>query len=68
NLKKFRKSKIKVVVGKPLTIQVPTGKGREEAMHQATEEIMCQIASMLPESYRGVYQNHPRTKELLKQN
>ncbi|MBL8099625.1 MAG: 1-acyl-sn-glycerol-3-phosphate acyltransferase [Anaerolineales bacterium] len=66
NLKKFRKSKITVKVGKPLKIQVPTGKGREEAMNQATEEIMCQIASMLPESYRGVYKDHPRTKELLK--
>lgn len=65
NLKRFRKSKIKVVVGKPMTIQVPAGKGREEAMRQATEEIMCQIAAMLPESYRGVYANHPRTLELI---
>lgn len=66
NLKKFRKLKIKVVVGKKIQVQIPTGKGREEAMQQATDEIMCQIASMLPESYRGVYANHPRTQELLK--
>lgn len=66
NLKRFRKSKITVKVGKPLTIQIPVGKGREEAMRAATNEIMCQIAAMLPESYRGVYKDYPRTKELLK--
>lgn len=68
NLKKFRKSKIKIKVGKPMRIEIPVGKGKEAAMQQATEEIMCQIASMLPESYRGVYADHPRTKELLNQN
>jgi 1-acyl-sn-glycerol-3-phosphate acyltransferase len=67
NLKKFRKSRITIKVGKPMTIQVPSGKGREEAMNQATQEIMCRIAAMLPESYRGVYKDHPRTKELLNQ-
>lgn len=65
NLKKFRKSKIKIKVGKEMKIQIPNGKGREEAMNQATEEIMCQIAAMLPESYRGVYKDHLRTRELL---
>ncbi|NJN80794.1 MAG: 1-acyl-sn-glycerol-3-phosphate acyltransferase [Anaerolineales bacterium] len=68
NLKKFRKSKIKIKVGKPLKIQISAGKGREEAMQKVTEEIMCQIAFMLPESYRGVYKDHPRTEELLNQN
>jgi 1-acyl-sn-glycerol-3-phosphate acyltransferase len=65
NLKRFRKSKIKIVVGKPIQVQIPPGKGKEEAMRQATDEIMCQIASMLPESYRGFYAEHPRTLELL---
>ncbi|MBL8077515.1 MAG: 1-acyl-sn-glycerol-3-phosphate acyltransferase [Anaerolineales bacterium] len=66
NLKKFRRSKIKIVIGKPLTIEVPKGKGREEALHEATDEIMCQIAAMLPEKYRGVYKDYPRVKELLR--
>ena len=65
NLKRFRKSKIKVVIGDPFMIEIPKGKGREEAMQQATDEIMCQIGAMLPESYRGVYKDHPRLKELL---
>ncbi len=64
NLKRFRRSKIKVVAGEVFTIEIPKGRGREEAMRQATNEIMCQIAVMLPESYRGYYAGHPRVKEL----
>lgn len=64
NLKRFRRSKIKVVAGDLFTIKIPKGRGREEAMRQATDEIMCQIAAMLPESYRGFYAQHPRLKEL----
>jgi 1-acyl-sn-glycerol-3-phosphate acyltransferase len=64
NLKRFRRSKIKVVAGHLFTVEIPKGKGREEALRQATDEIMCQIAVMLPESYRGYYQDFPRVKEL----
>ena len=65
NLKRFRRSKIVVRVGKPFTIEIPKGKGREQAMREATDEIMCRIAVMLPERYRGFYADHPRLKELL---
>jgi 1-acyl-sn-glycerol-3-phosphate acyltransferase len=65
NLKRFRRTKITVSAADPLYITIPPGKGREEAMRQATDEIMCQIAALLPEKYRGVYTDHPRVKELL---
>jgi 1-acyl-sn-glycerol-3-phosphate acyltransferase len=65
NLKHFRRSKIRVRGADPFHITIPKGKGREEAMRQATDEIMCQIAALLPEKYRGVYADHPRLKELL---
>ena len=65
NLKRFRRSKIIVRGGDPFTIELPQGKGREQAMRAATDEIMCRIAVMLPEKYRGVYSDHPRLKELL---
>jgi 1-acyl-sn-glycerol-3-phosphate acyltransferase len=48
-----------------MEIRLPTGKGREQAMRLATDEIMCRIAAILPEKYRGVYADHPRLKELL---
>ena len=65
NLKRLRRSKIKVMGGEPFQIEIPQGKGREQAMHTATDEIMCRLAALLPEKYRGVYADHPRLKELL---
>lgn len=66
NLKRFRRSKITVTASELMEIQLPSGKGREEVMRVATDEIMCRIAAILPEKYRGVYADHPRLKELLK--
>jgi 1-acyl-sn-glycerol-3-phosphate acyltransferase len=65
NLKHFRRSKITVTAGNSFYIEIPKGKGREEAMREATDEIMCRIGMMLPENYRGVYSDHPRLRELL---
>jgi 1-acyl-sn-glycerol-3-phosphate acyltransferase len=66
NLKRFRRSRITATAAELLTIDIPQGRGREAAMREATDEIMCQIAALLPERYRGVYAEHPRLKELLK--
>jgi 1-acyl-sn-glycerol-3-phosphate acyltransferase len=66
NLKHFRRTKITISAADPFYITIPTGQGRDAAMRQATDEIMCRIAVMLPEKYRGVYADHPRLKELLK--
>ncbi len=65
NLKKFCRSKIRAVAGDLFTIEIPKGNGREQAMRDATDEIMCRLAAELPEKYRGVYANHSRLKELL---
>ena len=65
NLKRLRRSKIKVMGGELFHIEIPPGKGREQAMRTATDEIMCRIAVLLPENYRGVYAQHARLKELL---
>ena len=65
NLKRFRRSKIRAVAGELFTIEIPKGKGRDEAMREATDEIMCRIAAELPEKYRGFYADYPRVKELL---
>jgi len=64
NIKRFRKTKIKVVAGDLFKVEIPRGRGREEAMQQATDEIMCRIGAMLPENYRGYYADFPRLKEL----
>jgi 1-acyl-sn-glycerol-3-phosphate acyltransferase len=40
---------------------------RAEQLQTLTDEIMCQIAVMMPEKYHGFYADHPRLKELLEQ-
>jgi len=65
NIKHFRKSKITVTAGVPFTLPPLPKIGREEALQRYTDEIMCQIAAILPERYRGVYADHPRLHELL---
>ena len=66
NLKRLRRTKIVVKAGDLFHVEIPKGRGREEAMREATDEIMCRIGAILPEKYRGVYADHPRLKELLK--
>jgi 1-acyl-sn-glycerol-3-phosphate acyltransferase len=65
NLKHLRRSHIVLQAGKPFTLPPLPHKNRDEALKQYTDEIMCHIAAMLPEKYRGVYKEHPRLKELL---
>jgi 1-acyl-sn-glycerol-3-phosphate acyltransferase len=65
NLKRLRRSKVTVRIGVPFTLPpVPKG-NKDEAMEAGTEEIMCRIAALLPDNYRGVYAEHMRVLELL---
>ena len=64
-LKRFKRARITVTAGPILTLPPLRREGRDEALKQYTEEIMCRIAAMLPEKYWGVYAGHPRLKELL---
>ncbi len=65
NLKHFRRSHIVVTAGKAFTLPPLPTKDRDAALKQFTDEIMCRIAALVPEKYRGVYAEHPRLKELL---
>jgi 1-acyl-sn-glycerol-3-phosphate acyltransferase len=60
NLRKLRRSSVRVVIGKPFLLPPLDAKKRDEQLHQSTEEIMCQIAALLPNSYHGVYADNPR--------
>jgi 1-acyl-sn-glycerol-3-phosphate acyltransferase len=56
---------IHVQFGAPVDL-LPIERGsRELTLQRNTDEIMCRIAVMLPEKYRGEYSDHPRLKELL---
>lgn len=54
NLKKLKRAKVKVTVGKMLKLndQVET---RQEAIQLGTKQIMEALANLLPEKYRGEY-------------
>jgi 1-acyl-sn-glycerol-3-phosphate acyltransferase len=67
NLKRLRRSRVTVTAGPAFTLPPLPRENRDEVLRQYTDEIMCRIAVLLPDQYRGVYADHPRLKELLAQ-
>jgi 1-acyl-sn-glycerol-3-phosphate acyltransferase len=68
NLRHLRRSEIVVTAGKVFSLPAlpgRAGRDRDTALKQFTDEIMCRIAVLIPDKYRGVYGNHPRLRELL---
>jgi 1-acyl-sn-glycerol-3-phosphate acyltransferase len=65
NLKRFKKSSVRLIAGKSFVLPPFPKENREEKLQEYTDEIMCRIAVMLPEHNRGFYAEHPRLKELL---
>lgn len=64
-LYRFKRPHLYVNFGEPFYLPPLDRKDREAGMQRNTDEIMCRIAAMLPEEYRGVYENHARLQELL---
>jgi 1-acyl-sn-glycerol-3-phosphate acyltransferase len=65
NLKRLRRSRITLTAGQTFSLPPLPRENRDEVLKRYTDEIMCHIAALLPETYRGVYADHPRLKELL---
>jgi 1-acyl-sn-glycerol-3-phosphate acyltransferase len=55
NLKRLRRTSVKVVIGKPFRFQLSEEKIGRDVLQQMTEEAMYQLAAILPPEYRGVY-------------
>ena len=66
SLLRLRRGEVTVSVGKMFTLPQIRRTHRDQDLQANTDEIMCRIASLLPERYRGVYADHPRTLELQK--
>ncbi|HVM72649.1 MAG TPA: lysophospholipid acyltransferase family protein [Anaerolineales bacterium] len=66
-LKRLHRPHINIHIGPMFTLPAlpPDSQGREQALKDDTEEIMCRIAAQLPEENRGFYADHARLKELL---
>ncbi|RJP52720.1 MAG: 1-acyl-sn-glycerol-3-phosphate acyltransferase [Anaerolineaceae bacterium] len=65
NLKRLKKSHFTITAGPYFTIPPIPRENRDEILKQYTDEIMCRIAALLPERYRGFYKDFPRVAELL---
>ena len=65
NLRRLRRSRITLRAGPAFTLPPLRREDRDLVLRLHTDEIMCRIAVMLPEKYRGFYADHPRLKELL---
>ena len=55
NIRKLKRTTIKIQVGKPFKIKSDSHQPGREERQQITDEIMYQMAVMLPEEYRGYY-------------
>jgi len=65
SLKKLRRAQVTLTAGPAFTLPPLPRENRDQVLKQYTDEIMCRIAALLPEKYRGVYANHPRLTQIL---
>ncbi|MBT3669154.1 MAG: 1-acyl-sn-glycerol-3-phosphate acyltransferase [Chloroflexi bacterium] len=61
----WKKIDITVTIGKPYQLGLYPKKNKEEFLKKSTDEIMCQIAAILPEANRGHYREYPRVNEIM---
>ncbi|MGA2821037.1 MAG: lysophospholipid acyltransferase family protein [Anaerolineales bacterium] len=59
---RLRRPDVHLRIGKPFRLPAE-GHARGAQLEIFTEQIMCAIAALLPEPYRGVYAHHPGTAE-----
>lgn len=67
-LKRLQRLDITARVGAPFHVPPLPRVDRDEWLQAQTDEIMCRIAMLLPPDHRGVYADHPRLRELLREN
>ncbi|MCS7250907.1 MAG: lysophospholipid acyltransferase family protein [Anaerolineae bacterium] len=58
NIRWLRRTPVRVVFGPPLYVEIPEERSRE-ALREATDELMLQIAALLPPERRGIYADFP---------
>jgi 1-acyl-sn-glycerol-3-phosphate acyltransferase len=63
NLARLRRTPFHIVVGNPFLLDEVASKGGREIRQAAADEIMYQIAALLPPAYRGVYANLQQATE-----
>jgi 1-acyl-sn-glycerol-3-phosphate acyltransferase len=66
NLRRFKRTNFHIRVGKPFTLEAKGQKVTREIRQEMADEIMYQLAALMPKEYRGEYQDcdPPPTKYL----
>jgi 1-acyl-sn-glycerol-3-phosphate acyltransferase len=62
-LRRLRRTKVKMVMGKPFIFVPGEGRLTREQLTQMTDEMMYRIAALLPPEYRGYYRDLSATTE-----
>lgn len=60
NLKRLRRTPVRMVFGQPFYLQPKEGLSHREQMRHMTREAMFRLAALLPPDYRGVYSDLSR--------
>jgi len=55
SLRRGRRAQVRVIYGWPFTLTAGPGRIRREQLHDLSEQIMRELAALLPSQYRGVY-------------
>ena len=66
HLKQLRRTPVTVRAGDTYSLPPVSKENRQGDLQDYTDEIMCRIAVLLPEEYRGIYANHPKLQEFVK--
>lgn len=56
-LKRLRRGRVRVVVGEPFKLPAANSPAKGPQLAAYTDLIMCRLAALLPESYRGYYRD-----------
>jgi len=59
NVRRLRRTPVQMVIGRGFYLNVGEGRVTHEMRQEISDEIMLQIAALLPEQYRGVYSDMP---------
>lgn len=64
-LRRFKRAQVTLRIGDLYTIPSLKPHNRDVQLQEATDEMMCRIAALMPDELRGFYADHPRLIELL---
>jgi 1-acyl-sn-glycerol-3-phosphate acyltransferase len=63
NVRRLRRTRVRIVVGDPFTLDAGEARATRDVREEMTDQVMYQLAALLPPAYRGVYSDLTKAKE-----